>query len=115
MKIWFGFWVVGIILSVIILATNPKRDDVGEKVQRYRTLAIVMGFVPCFGFSTLAQIIYIVMYRTKLAMAVSTHSKLGASLSTDFGSSPGRTAAPPAASPGAPPAARPPSSDNPFL
>ncbi len=103
-------WIVGIVISVVFMATNPARNDLGPKTQRMRTAAIVSGFVPCFLLTTIAQVFYIIAYRASIGVSSAGQAKLNATLSTDFGT-PRPTVNPPDSS-GTP---RPPASDNPFL
>jgi len=107
-KLFLGLWALGAVMSVIIIATNPARTDIGDKTQKLRTASIAAGFIPCFGLSILAQIIYFGLYRASVGHSVATQNKLRSSLSSSFGT--------PDSGPSTSlPAPKPPTGDNPFL
>jgi hypothetical protein len=106
---FFGLWAAGIVLSIVILATNPKRTDVSQKIQSLRTGSIAFGFLPCVGLGLLIQVVYLALYRAALSRTLANQERLRSGLATDFGQNSGLL---PPASPQLP---SPPNADNPFL
>lgn len=101
MEVLLYFWIGTAILSIVILVTNPKRNDVTDNVQKFRTLAVGAGFVPCAGLSLIAQLVYLGVYRAALARGDSRNRRLSSQLETSFGTSTTQPKpAPPASGPG---------------
>jgi hypothetical protein len=63
---WIIGWLIGIGISVAVIAKYPRVPGISEKAERYRLGAIIMGFVPCLGLALIVQLIYLGMYRAKL-------------------------------------------------
>lgn len=109
MGAFIGLWLAQIVFGGIVLFTNPKRDDLPDKAQTSRSLAIFAGLIPCVGFMLVLQIGWLIMYRIIAARETSMHRRFQQNLVTSFdtpGSGGDRGAIP------SEPKSRP---DNPFL
>src|ERR1035437_1805095 len=81
---FIGLWAAQIVFGLIVLGTNPKRDDVSPKSQTYRSMAIWLGFVPCVGLMLLYQVFALIRYRGGIAYTDRQRGKLQATLETSF-------------------------------
>jgi hypothetical protein len=87
-------WIAQIALGGVVYATNPKRNDVSDKAQRMRNIAIFGGVVPCVGIMLISQLIALSMYRGSVAMSDRNAKKYGTQLETSFGAPRRRPPAP---------------------
>lgn len=84
MGAFIGLWLAQIVFGGIVLLTNPKREELSNKAQTSRTLAIFAGLVPCIGFMLLMQIGWLIMYRVIAARETSIHERFQKGLVTSF-------------------------------
>lgn len=85
MGTFIGLWIAQLVFGAVVYFTNPKRDDISDKTQSSRKLAIYAGLVPCVGFMLFLQVIWLVIYRIALAREQSLHNRFQAGLQTSFG------------------------------
>jgi hypothetical protein len=78
---WVISWLIGVGISVAVIAKCPKVPGLPSSTEKYRSLAIIMGFVPCLGIALIVQLIYLGMYRAKLGRFRQGQSSAQAALS----------------------------------
>lgn len=104
MGAFVGLWIAQIIFGAVVATTNPKRNDVSDRAQNARTLAIFGGLLPCVGFMLFLQVVWLIGYRIMIARAAHVQQRLQPQLQTSFDTPSPLSSATPSAG-----------QDNPFL
>ncbi len=123
MGVFIGLWAAQIVLSGLIFAMVPKRDDLPEKVNSGRDNAIKFGFVPCVGIMLFYQLAFLGFYFVAKGRVDHKRAQLADRFTATGFDSPSLGSGPSTAAPAANPFGEPSSggattsgpSDNPFM
>jgi hypothetical protein len=124
MGVFIALYVAQIVVSGLIFAMVPKRNDLPEKVNAGRDNAIKFGFVPCVGIMLFYQVAFLGFYYLAKGRVDNKRAQLADRFTATGFDSPSIGSGPSTAAPSANPFGEPssgggstsgPSSDNPFV